>query len=94
MKTSKKDIMTVGNAIAEMLNTYNHTNIYSFDPAWGVIKRSKLGGTGISIVVNVSRWDNATYTKLRAVREIIYEVMSTDYDNSGNDMGQGAYFDA
>lgn len=92
MKTSKKDITTVGNAIAEMLNTYNHTNIYSFDPAWGVIKRSKLGG--IDIVVNVSRWDSATYEKLIAVREVIYEVMFDDYDNSGNDIGQGAYFDA
>lgn len=78
MKTSKKDIMTVGNAIAEMLNSYNHTSIYSFDPAWGVIKRSKLGG--IDIVVSVRRLDNATYEKLRAVREVIYEVMSTDYE--------------
>lgn len=73
MRTTKKDIMTVGNAIAEMLNARNHANAYEFDPAWGVIKRNNKYG-GISVIVLVTRWDNATYEKLRAVREVIYEL--------------------
>lgn len=72
MRTTKNDIFTVGESIAEILNRKNNTDIYSFDFPWGVVKKSQMGG--ISIVFRANDYKRETYDKLISVRDALLEI--------------------
>ena len=71
MRTTKNDIYAVGESIAEILNKKNNGNIYTFDMAWGVVKKSQ---GGISVVFYANDYKRETYEKLIAVRDALLEI--------------------
>ena len=72
MRTTKNDIFEVGESIADILNRKNSTDIYSFDFAWGVVKKASTGG--ISVVFYANDYKRETFEKLTAVRDALLEV--------------------
>lgn len=73
MRTTKNDIYAVGESIAEILNRKNKTNVYVFDAAWGIVKKSLPAG-GISVVFYANDYKRETYDKLIAVRDALLEI--------------------
>lgn len=72
MRTTKNDIYAVGESIAEILNRKNKKAIYTFDLAWGVVKKSQ--GGGVSVVFYANDYKRETYDKLIAVRDALLEI--------------------
>ena len=72
MRTTKNDIFTVGESIAEILNRKNKTDIYSFDFPWGIVKKDKFGS--VSVVFFANEYNCETYDRLIAVRDALLEV--------------------
>jgi hypothetical protein len=72
MRTTKHDVFTVAESIAEILNRKNKTNHYEFNYPWGIVKRTEYGG--YSVVFYANDCTRATYEKLIAVRDALLEI--------------------